>query len=55
MIYEQNFLAKESKIPVVGPSFPLYLSFLLTCQSGNFLFLSGYGSFWGANVPPEFI
>jgi enamine deaminase RidA (YjgF/YER057c/UK114 family) len=54
MSYEQNFLALGSKIPTVEPSVPPGLSFVLSRQVGNLLTLSGYGPFWGANVPPEY-
>lgn len=54
MSYEKKFLALGSEIPPVAPSVPAGCNFVLYKQVGNLLTLSGYGPFWGADVPPKF-
>jgi len=55
MSYEENFLSLGVEIPTTEPSVPPGCNFVLSCQVGNLLILSGYGPFQGAAVPPEFI
>lgn len=54
MNYEQKFLELGKEIPSVEPSVPNGCNFVLYRQTGNLLILSGYGPFWGTQVPPAF-
>jgi enamine deaminase RidA (YjgF/YER057c/UK114 family) len=56
MSYEQNFRALGSELPpkALEPTVPPGCNFVLYRQSGNLLIISGYGPFWGADLPPRF-
>lgn len=54
MGYEEKFLELGSEIPPVAPSVPAGCNFVLYKKVGNLLTLSGYGPFWGADVPRKF-
>jgi enamine deaminase RidA (YjgF/YER057c/UK114 family) len=54
MDYEKKFLSLGDEIPPVSPSVPAGCNFVLYKRVGKLLTLSGYGPFWGADVPVEF-
>lgn len=54
MSYETNFLELGHEIPPVVPSVPDGYNFVLYHQVGEMLYVSGYGPFWGADIPTEY-
>lgn len=55
MSYEKNFLKLGHEIPPVGPSVPDGCNFVLYRQIDDLLYVSGYGPFWGTDIPAEFM
>ena len=54
MTYEKKFLELGHEIPPIAPSVPAGCNFVLYHQVADMLYLSGYGPFWGADVPTEY-
>lgn len=54
MTYENKFLELGHEIPPVAPSVPDGCNFVLYHRVEDMLYLSGYGPFWGADVPAEY-
>jgi enamine deaminase RidA (YjgF/YER057c/UK114 family) len=54
MSYERKFLDLGHEIPPVAPSVPDGYDFVLYKQIGEILYVSGYGPFWGADIPDEY-